>query len=278
MVIDVSLENMDLLTEVLSVPEGKRVYLPSQRMDPDEYPVFVRQVREAGKEPFLSLPFVFRQETAEFFQRHKTVLTEAGWEGFLVRSLDEAAFLEAEGIPGRRIFDAGLYVWNREAAGLMKSLGADLLTFPYECREQEMAELGFRDKELVIYGRIPLMVSAQCTANTEGECRKKSQAQRARKTGKADSSWMNQVDFRYLTDRRKAVFPEDSHCRFCTSVIYNSVPLWLLDRVPAACEAVRFHFTEEAAGEAARILEKFVTGNTAPEGAFTRGHFMRGVE
>ena len=188
------------------------------------------------------------------------------------------ASLEAEGIPGRRIFDAGLYVWNREAAGLMKSLGADLLTFPYECREQEMAELGFRDKELVIYGRIPLMVSAQCTANTEGECRKKSQAQRARKTGKADSSWMNQVDFRYLTDRRKAVFPEDSHCRFCTSVIYNSVPLWLLDRVPAACEAVRFHFTDEAAGEAARILEKFVTGNTAPEGAFTRGHFMRGVE
>ena len=276
MVIDVSLENMDLLPEVLRVPAVEGVYLPSQRMAPENWPGVAQTVRQAGKHPYLSLPFVLRQETGEYFRKNKTFLAEADWEGYLVRSLDEAAFLEAEDLPGKRIFDAGMYVWNREAVSVMRSLGAGRLTFPYECREQEIRELGFEDMELVVYGRIPLMISAQCTANTRGECRKKA---KDRSRGKDPAgSWMDRVDFRYLTDRRNAVFPEDSHCRFCTSVIYNSVPLWLLDRIPGECRYVRFLFTDEKPGEAFRILQDFTEGKTAPSGAFTRGHFTRGVE
>lgn len=53
--------------------------------------------------------------------------------------------------------------WQREQ---MRLLGADVLTVPYELNAAELAALQEQDMELVVYGRIPVMISAQCMQKT----------------------------------------------------------------------------------------------------------------
>ncbi len=270
MVIDVSIENPGHLAELLRVPGADGVFLPGDRIPADRWKKSVRDLHEAGKKAYLAFPYVFRTGTGRYYEAHREELREAGFDGWLVRSLDEAGFLEETALPGLRIFDAGMYAWNSSSIRTLRGLGADVLTLPCELRESELSALDYGDAELVAYGRLPVMVSAQCTAKNTGACR------RGQRSG--PSRIFEVPSFRTLRDRKGAGFVEDPRCRFCHSVIFNSVPLWLLDRIPENCERIRFSFTDEKIGEAGRLLRAFAEGNTAPEGSFTRGHFRRGVE
>ncbi len=280
--ISVLFENPAHLEELLRVEEITRIYLPLERLLSSEEAAgrrtaaagrgrettapcreAVRRCQEAGKEAWLALPYLFRRETAAFLRQNREALAQARADGWLVRTLDEAGFLEAEKLPGRRIFDAGLYSWNREAALVLKGLGADQLTAPYELNARELADRGQEDTELVVYGRLPVMVSAQCPLQTEtGRCGKGRQ----------------EYAFRPLRDRKGMAFLAENRCRFCYNVIYNSVPLWLWDKPEARWEWVRFHFTSEEEGEPRRILERCLRGSGEPPRQYTRGHFTRGVE
>lgn len=261
--ISVLYENPIHLEELLGVRQVERVYLPLERLSLTQAAEAVGWCRRAGKEAYLALPYLFRREMAEFFLQNRELLREAGADGWLVRTLDQAGFLEAEGLPGRRVFDAGLYSWNREAAAVLKSLGADELTAPYELNARELLARGKEDTELVVYGRQPVMFSAQCPRFTEtGRC------------GKGKQEYL----FHSLRDRKGMMFLAENRCRFCYNVIYNSVPLWLWDKPEARCDWVRFHFTSEEAGEPSRILTRCLAGEAEPPRQYTRGHFTRGAE
>ena len=114
----------------------------------------------------------------------------------------------------------------------------------------------------MIYGRYPMMVTAGCIHKTLNRC-----------IG-VPEQWS-------LKDRYRKVFPVKNYCRDCYNVIYNSQPLYLLDRKEELealhAGAYRLMFTTENGRETSRILCSCLTGQ--PEkGEFTRGHFKRGVE
>ena len=266
-----SVEDLSLLESLLSVKGLAGVYLPLDRMEPEDWAAVCRRVHGAGKGAVLAFPHMLRGEMAAYLASHEDALREAGFDGLLLRSLDEVRLVQERELAGARIFDAGLYTWNREAVRQMKALGADVLTLPVELRREELLARGLEESdELIIYGRLPVMTSAQCTAKTTGHCRRAEIPSEHRRNTEAG--------FRMLTDRTKASFLEDSRCRFCYTVIYNSVPLWLCDRVPADVGRVRLAFTDETPEEAERILRRVLAGETAPPERFTRGHFARGVE
>ncbi|HCI83520.1 MAG TPA: peptidase U32, partial [Lachnospiraceae bacterium] len=107
------------------------------------------------------------------------------------------------------IADAGVYTWNTEAQKEVRMLGATLDTCPYECTAAELSARKMDGSELVVYGRQPLMVTAQCLRKNTGGCTHA-------------ASWLT------LTDRMKAQFPVRCECTFCGNIIYNSVPLDLI--------------------------------------------------
>ena len=113
-------------------------------------------------------------------------------------------------------------------------------------------------KELTVYGRAPMMVSAQCINKTVHGCDKR---QRCLK----------------LKDRKGAEMPVKNICRFCYNEIYNSVPTVLYDMSDTieriAPDALRYDFTTETAQEVREILAKV----PLKAGTFTRGHLKRGV-
>ncbi len=279
-----SLEDMALLPALLPVRGLTGIILPADRLKPGSWRKTVERIHAAGHKASLALPFVLRKEASDYLLKQKKEWQEAGFDSCLVRNLDEAAWLmeqaeeERSGkekndnrnglLPGERVFDAGLYAWNREAAARLLQLGADILTLPVELRKEELLERGILPSdEMVIYGRLPLMISAQCTAKTTGHCRK----------GREENIFET-PGFRTLTDRKKADFLEDSRCRFCHTVLYNCLPLWLLDRVPESVRRVRFAFSDEKPEEAVSLLQAFLEGHPVPPAFYTRGHFGRGVE
>ena len=95
-----------------------------------------------------------------------------------------------------------------------------------------MAEGAFRRRvrgELIVYGYLPMMVSAQCVKKTMEGC-----------TGRPEVL--------YLRDRKGKAFPVKNQCRFCFNTIYNESPLSLLGLSGEAASCRRRHTGSSYAG------------------------------
>ena len=133
--------------------------------------------------------------------------------------------------------------------------------------------------EMVVYGRLPMMVSAQCVRKTVKACLKKD--------GAPEGAGKSRTGTLFLSDGRRAPFPVRQYCRFCYNVIYNNVPLWLAEELPALAamgtSMVRLEFTTEGEEEVSKVIRAFGAalegdGDGDPPKLRTRGHFRRGVE
>ena len=197
----------------------------------------------------------------------------------------------------RRNFDYTVYGYNQEAIQALVSLGADGLTYPieltyHECRklreklrssargtnaeavEGEHASvptaaragvdadadrigLGELPFELMIYGHLPMMVSANCIQRTSARC-----------------DHGNRI--LQLRDRMGKDMPVRCYCTYCYNQIFNAEPLVLYD-LPDEVRALqpqclRYDFSVEPVAVVRQVLEGAVPRS------MTRGHFRHGIE
>ena len=229
--------------------------------------------RAAGKRCYLAMPYVFRERAARYMEREFPRLEEAGIDGVLARSLDALGFLRERGFQGEILADYTLYGMNREAQALL-ARDASWQCAPLELNLRELKTLDLSGSDLVVYGYIPLMVTAQCLwKNGKRECLG---PEAGGHTGL------------FLRDRYGKRFRTVQECAWCYNLIYNSLPLNLQDQGKEIrslrCGAARLQFVGESRREASRLLEVFgrslaQQGSAGrPEGEFTRGHFFRGIE
>ncbi len=223
-------------------------------------------------------PHVFRSADA----KKAEALLQSG--EVVIRTLDELGFLKERGYRGRIIADTYLYAWNKEALSFLKEEGIARDTAPAELTCHELSERGVKDSELVVYGRLPMMVSAQCVYRNshDDHC--------AREEKKEERDGIVRVK---LTDRKNTDFPCLCYCGFCYHVIYNSMPLSLhgereeIGRLAPA--SLRLHFTTESREEALRITDYFTElfreggagKKNVPDPPFrhyTKGHFRSPAE
>ena len=195
-------------------------------------------------------------------------LIRAGLSAFLVRNTEDLAVLLEHGLSERIFADAGLYTWNREAERFLKEAGIRRQTAPLELNSRELRALDHRERDLVVYGRIPLMVSAGCIRKHTSSCRKNG-------------------GYTRLIDRKKAVFPVEHRCRWCYSVLYNSLPLDLSGDAEEVLRlrpaSLRLSFTEEDGQKTRLCLDRAERAFCQKEAVLppkgcTKGHFHRGVE
>lgn len=264
---------------------------------------------------WIALPYILRHKDEKIMDQALELYRQGRIQGFLVRNLEEYGWLKRRGdvvlqsavretvsgeaysqehLPWRIQLDHTVYVWNSRAAAfwLKENCG---LTCPLELNGREWRQLVdqiCREKvdnvperfvpEKLIYGRIPVMVTANCIAKTAGKCLRgqtdraegiRAEATRA-ETVRAEAA---------LTDRYQKQFPVELRCDVCMNVIYNSVPL-SLHREWERCDNVykRLSFTTESGAEMGRILRFFAdfagTGQQKPPFEdYTTGHEKRGV-
>ena len=141
-----------------------------------------------------------------------------------------------------------------------------------------MRHIDNRNSELIVYGYIPLMQSAQCVRKNIASC---------------DMYEGSMV----LKDRYDKEFTAVCVCHpwktgttktkeRCYNIIYNSLPYGLLKEskqvLALGMQSLRISLTMETAKETEQILDEFLGvyyHNRIPaERNFTKGHFKRGAE
>lgn len=230
----------------------------------------IDRVHASGKKAFYVFPFIFRQQTSLFYEKIMPELKKLPLDGIMVRSLDEIAFIKEWGNENwQMVSDSNLYTYSNEAAEYFYHLGMMQDTIPVELNRKEILRRENSRSEIIIYGRLPLMITAQCIHKNTLGC-------------------MHQPKVLNLKDRYSAYFPVKNFCPECYNVIYNSLPVCLFKEdvtvKKIAPAAVRLSFTTETEEETEQILT--IYGDIYKNGGIlgqmpmecTNGHFKRGVE
>lgn len=230
----------------------------------------IDRVHASGKKAFYVFPFIFRQQTSLFYEKIMSELKKLPLDGIMVRSLDEIAFIKEWGNENwQMVSDSNLYTYSNEAAEYFYRLGMIQDTIPVELNRKEILRRENSRSEMIIYGRLPLMITAQCIHKNTLGC-------------------MHQHKVLNLKDRYSVHFPVKNFCPECYNVIYNSLPVCLFKEdvtvKKIAPAAVRLSFTTETEEETEQILT--IYGDIYKNGGIlgqmpmecTNGHFKRGVE
>lgn len=271
--VDCLVSNLAQLQAVMEWGRCRRIYVESDLLLRESEKI--KQAAEAAEADFyVALPHVLRERDAAYLERFSECLAGAGtlFSGVLVRNLEELAYMrtlrEREGdIYGfyAVVPDAGLYCFNSESACFLAQFTEEI-TLPYELNAGEAMHLvraaGAQGivSNLIVYSRIPMMITANCLRKTAGLCPPQGDGQ----------------GHFFLKDRYGAAFPVVINCDHCYNVIYNSVPYSLhgakkeRDRIGAG--AYRYDFVTETGAQCRQILE-----GSFPFESYTAGHCRRGI-
>lgn len=266
-------EQADHIKALLSFTKITGFYLNIHTINSLDLSYYSDICHQACKKLYLVLPAIFRQKSADryyaYIEKHLHEL-----DGIVIKNIDEYMFLQQYKLPHNFeiVADYTVYAMNHEAQNFWKNNNISRITLPVELNKGELKQLckaHIIKQELILYGYLPMMVSAQCLVKNTGSC--KGQGQRLS-----------------IRDRMGKRFSVENYCEDCYNVIYNSEPLSLSgmekDVLGLQPDSVRLNFTTEDTKEAVKITEAFVMQlyesreGCIPFDKFTRGHFKRGVE
>ncbi len=282
----VSTESHEAITLASQNPYVSTIYLDSILYSNSNLVDMLRAdvdvCKQHGKQVFFMMPAIFRKKTRDFYLQMMPKINELPLDGYVVKNYDELGFLKTAGsgesfIPalgGKEIrADHSLYTYSNQASQAFAEMDVERTTMPLELNGKELRHRDNHNSEMMIYGYLPLMVSAGCVyKNTEsGKCNQKS-------------------SLLYLKDRYEVQFPVINNCNDCYNILYNAKPLFLLhlakDMEPLQPAAVRIHFTLENRDQIASILQAYERAFIGHEQLnaeewvkdYTNGHYKRGVE
>ena len=269
--ITVSIEEIKVLPTVLSYREINTVIINVENFSLDGLKEIVKQIHNENKKCLLKMPVIFRNIAWHEWDSNLEMIIDSKVDGIVVENLDEIGFLKERKWPLPMLLDHRIYIWNRRAKEFLLEFGIpeDKLigfTAPLELSEKELLDMGCKKTEIVVYGRAPMMVSANCIRSTTKGCMKK----------------QKRNGYLWIQDRKHQKFPVKNVCKYCYNVTYNSLPLCLSDRTKKVLNlnpmSLRLSFTVESDKETKIVLDTVVKAFKKREVGklnipFTRGHF-----
>ncbi len=245
------------------------------------FPELLRMAEKAaiaGKSFYPVLPHICRRPVYQQLEKDIGLLwREPAVTGFVAKNYEEIFLLQSlrykEPEQKEIILNHNMYVFNREARAFWHTKGIRHFTAPVELNQKELTALGIIDCDILVYGYLPLMVSAQCLhESTEGCLRCKAGEHR----------------IEYLVDRMGSKFYVQTNCNGCYNVILNGQCLSLLKYSKEINvlqpRNLRLDFTLEKGEEVSQVLSSFIRTYRGGQPAeldidnLTTGHFKRGVE
>ena len=259
-------EQFDALSKELPI---RRIYLDYSPLA--EKDLFSASWEEWKGKLFLAGPHVIREHNRKDLKDMEDALRGGCFEGLLFRNLETYAYMKKALPDCMLVPDHNLYFWNHETVQFWENR-ITAYTLPVEENQAEWKELlakapAAMEACALVYGRLPMMVTANCIENTMKSCR-------------------HEAGISVLTDRYKTSFPVLHNCRSCYNIIYNSVPLSLhalVKKDMRGISAYRLDFTTENGEETAAVVRYFAdllsgVDVKPPYQEYTTGHIKRGVE
>ena len=271
-----SVTTFEQAAAVCADPKVARIYFETAVMKEKELLQAYHLAKEKQKEVWLAMPVIFRHAIWDLFEQKMQAIRENAngqkdipliedmWDGYLIRNTESFTFLTKH-IPKEKLrirLDHNMYVMNEEAQRFWKEQNVTLFSASLEATKRELE--AFRDRkpmEIPVYGKIPLMVSAQCIQANQKAC-----------VCQDPKEWHKQITFE---DQKKRRFVCVNYCRYCYNIIYHDIPLYLeelADQSTTIAGSIRYSFTTESASQVERILQGDMPCKTQ------RGHFDLGIE
>lgn len=272
------------LEELLKIPQVSLIYLELVSMSMEQAIAYAKRIHEVKKKCYLAFPQIFRTEAEKEWKKEIDSILSDSFDGYLIRNLEEYVRL-SDAISKRKstndmerlqdkewVLDYTIYQYNEQAEQFYKehTKGKKLVSvFPLELNYQEIKRMNYQNGELIVYGRLPLMVSAQCQWKQSKGC-------------------IGVTKPVILRDRKQSDFFVLNQCKYCYNTIYSDKPLCLYSQKEEIEELsvarVRLQFVDET-GKQVRdrvneAISVFLDGKEVPflEKEFTKGHWKRGIE
>jgi len=259
----VLVETAQQLEVAFDCKEIERIYMDLSLLEAAKQQVFHRK---SEKELYLAMPFVFRANTHKLFKRRYQDILEF-FDGVLFRNYDSYAFLKRREYPNKLVTDFFVYNVNQSSRRFWQEAGVEHITTSLEMNGHELKDIAGTPVEMVVYGYLPMMVSAGCVKKNTQTCDHISEEL-------------------FVKDRYKKEFLVKNYCEYCYNIVYNFAPLWLCDKMDKlkhiSIKAMRLQFVHEDEKEMREILNTYIDAHATGRKvkcsqAFTRGHFERGI-
>lgn len=257
----------------------KTVYINLEFLTTDK----IDKLKNLGSRVFAVLPRIARNKEMGWIKEKIAELEQTSLEGFLVSNLGELELVL--NIEKQIKIDYPINTFNRLTLAEWENLRITGVTLSPELNLHELAQLAQWvniQKEIIIYGNLPLMVSEYCPINFL----------------KKDNNFSCHKNKYGLLDRKNIVFPIIPDCRLCRVEILNSQPLFMLDQLDKLLskkfDILRMDLTIEREEDALELVDMVLKQLKDPNqlvqsnikgkilsmftNGFTRGHFFRGVE
>jgi putative protease len=233
------------MSDALAQERPAMVYLPIEELAALDLETYLDRTAFCAV-----LPRIYRTAEEQPLREKLEALQRRGVRAAGIANLGHLALARGLGLELRG--DLGLNVYNSAALRFLKEQGLDTAALSFELRREQVRDLKkCLPCEMVIYGRLPLMITENRIETVGGT----------------------------LTDRRRERFPVlDVGGR---SEIENAKILYLADRDDwrdIGLRYARLRFTTETARDCAAILRAHVRGEDCAPADLTRGLFYRGVE
>ena len=258
--LSVQVTSRDQLTSRLMKLETAMLYVPIHILDED--PQLCETLVKRGAVAAV-LPRIAHDDEIPKLKAAMLRIKELGVKDVLVGNL--GLLLPARDTGLRIHGDFGLNVYKSGTLNVLKKLDLASATLSFEMTMPQIRDVSkLIPCEILIYGRLPLMVTEHCLIrNRTGECN------------------CHLVSIK-LTDKTGAEFPVIKDGNSCRSVLLNGKKLSWLDRQEDLARigvwATRLYFTTENNQEVDRVLSDYVHPNPFDPGSSTRGLYLRGLE
>ena len=244
----------DQMTTELAALKPDYLYAPALLMA--QKPELVMPFSEQGVTPVAVLPRVITDEQSPEVFAALEQLFDAGVREALVGNLGHVFMAKKAGMHVRA--DFGLNAFNSLSLEKLREAGFLSATASFELRLSQIRDmLKPLDTEIIIYGRLPLMISDQSLVKTTVQ------------------------DTAQLSDRMGSVFPvaRDFGDR---TVIYNAHKLYLADKkedlYATGAWGLRLLFSNESGRECVEVAKGHLGLSDYRPNVLTRGLYYRGVE
>ena len=258
--LSIQVTSKEQLTQKLLKLETVMLYVPVHILDAD-----VELTQKLLKRGNLAavLPRIVHDDELPRLKAALTRLKDLGLTDVLVGNLGHLIPVRELGLRTRG--DFGLNIYNSGAVDLTRKLDFASTTLSFEMTMPQIRDVTKSlPCELLIYGRLPLMITENCLFyNRAEECVCNRGAMK-------------------LVDRTGAEFPVIKDGNTCRSVVLNGKKLSWLDRQEdlqrLGLWATRLYFTTENSSEVDRVLSAYIHADPFDPGACTRGLYLRGVD
>ena len=258
--LSIQITEKEQLTQKLLKLETVMLYVPLHILDKD--PELTQKLLARGKLAAV-LPRIIHDDEMPRIKAALMRLMELGLKDVLVGNLGHLIPVRELGLRIRG--DYGLNIYNSGAVDMTRKLEFASTMLSFEMTMPQIRDVTKSTPcELLVYGRMPLMVTENCLFyNRTGECT------------------CNRASMK-LTDKTGAEFPVIKDGESCRSVVLNGKKLSWLDRQEdlqrLGLWATRLYFTTENAGEVDRVLSAYIHADPFDPGACTRGLYLRGLD